>query len=378
MDSKMANFYLIIPPGLEKWAKKEFLEKFPLFFPELDIPELKIERGGINVYSEVRAICLLNKVLKIPSRILIRLDSFKCRDFPKLFKKIKKMPWNDYLLGTIPKIKITTQSSRIINTKRATQAVEDGIKEFYKAKTPKKAHLDLAATGVVPTIYLRIENDDCVVSVDTSGEHLHKRGYKTHSTRAPLRENFAAALLYALKEWSGVSGQLYDPMCGSASFLLESLSFYQLNDWRNFNYQYFPILEKEDLNLKDLDTPYYLFQKNRGGDLEAKAIEASKENASKLSLSKEMLTLTCEDFLKKSFTVKEELIIVNPPYGKRISQKIDGDPLIKQILDQAKSCCSHIGILLPAEQSKFLPRADQVLSFSNGGLDVVFSYFRFN
>jgi len=213
------KFFLIIPPGFESLAKDELQEKWSIHFPTIALPTMDLTAGGISLETELPIGASLNLILKIPTRILLRLETFKCRDFPKLFNKVIKLNWNSYLLGKLPEINSTSKSSRIFDSRKIEKCFHDGIKEFYKRQPPKKKNLE--KEGPLFSLFVRFEDDECTISIDTSGDPLFKRGVKTLTSKAPIRENLAAGLLYFLKKESSIE-TLIDPMCGSGTFLFES------------------------------------------------------------------------------------------------------------------------------------------------------------
>jgi len=356
MDHK---FYLIIPPGMEPIALKELKEKWPLHFPSIPFPQVDVSLGGIELESTLEIGLSLNYILKIPGRILYRLDSFKCRDFPKLFNKLKKMPWNNYLLGQIPNIKSSSKKSRLFDSRKIEKTVEDALKAYYRGQPPKKKSLEKIDRAPEMSIYLRFEADFCSLAIDTSGQRLHKRGKKTHVGVAPLRENLAAGLVYFFKLNTSGINHLIDPMCGSGTFLIEARDFYKINKDRDFAFEYFPFFKGLE---KPCDSEKILFTNFSGMDHDPKIIEAAQNNCLEISF-------TVEDLFSGESDLVGPGVIFNPPYGKRIK-------LEKKLEDMAtrakeKFSAKVVGILVP-ESIPFSLRPKKELSFSNGGINVKF------
>ncbi len=127
-------FFIIVPPGFELTAKKELEEKAQLFFPQHDFSFLQKVTpivGGFEIHLPMTVGLSLNKILKIPTRILLRVESFKCRDFPKLFNKLKKLEWRQYLIGQIPAVDVTCHKSRLINTNRIKETAHKIPAKFH-------------------------------------------------------------------------------------------------------------------------------------------------------------------------------------------------------------------------------------------------------
>lgn len=356
MDHK---FYLIIPPGMEQLALSELNEKWQLHFPDIGIPQSNITLGGIEIETTLELGLSLNYILKIPGRILYRLDSFKCRDFPKLFNRLKKIPWNKYLLGQIPQIKSSSHKSRVFDSRKVEKTVRDALNTYYKGQPPKKKVLEKVESAPLMSIYLRFDEDICSLAVDTSGERLHKRGQKTFVGAAPLRENLAAGLVYFYKQNFPQINYLVDPMCGSGTFLIEAKEFYHTNIDRDFAFEYFPSV-KDVPKLEDLNK--HLFDNFLGMDMDPKIIEAAKANS-------ENISFVVEDLFTGKSEVEGVGVIFNPPYGKRLKleHKIE-DMALKA---QEKFSAGVVGILIP-EAIPFSLKAKKVLAFSNGGIKVKF------
>lgn len=369
MDNK---FFLIIPLGFESLAKDELLEKWTLHFPEMAPPALEIIPGGISLETDLVIGASLNLILKIPTRILLRLDTFKCRDFPKLYNKVIKLNWNTYLLGKLPEINATSKASRIFDSRKIEKCFHDGILEYYKRQPPKKKNLE--KNGPLFSLFIRFENDECTISVDTSGEALFKRGIKTLVSKAPLRENLAAGLLYFLKkELKTEIETLIDPMCGSGTFLFESQAFFDLNNKRKFDFEFFPLFEK--LKLPALKNSHKgLFSNHLGFDIDEKIISSAEKNLEGFSSSN--ISFAKRDLFSKEMPKESpNVVIVNPPYGIRIDIKEDLGPYFKKIIQKIKETYSPnlLGIIIPSDIKIKLGKK---LSFKNGGIKVNFWVFR--
>jgi len=345
---------------METLALEELQEKWALHFPESTFPQANISLGGVEVMTTLELGFSLNYILKIPGRILLRLDSFKCRDFPKLFKKLKKIPWNNYLLGQIPIIKSSSKKSRIFDSRKIEKTAQDAIKAYYLGQAPKKKSLEKLKNAPEMSIFLRIEDDTCLLSLDTSGERLHRRGLRTLIGAAPLRENLAAGMVYFLKKNAPIDlAYLIDPMCGSGTLLLEALEFYKTVTTRKFAFEYFPL----KTNLPILKIPdITLFKNYIGMDKDPSVIEAAKSNQPNVKF-------ITEDLFSGVSTLENAGIIFNPPYGKRIELDKSIDEIMKRVKE--KFSPKIIGILIPEETPKSF-KAKNVLSFSNGGIRVKF------
>lgn len=374
-----SQFYLIVPPGLEHFALIELTEKWGLLFPELP-PLVVIEgKGGINLTGSLEKIVRLNHYLKIPTRLLLRVAEFKCRDFPKLYQKLCKLPWNLYLRGQIPELEFSSKNSRIFDSRKVEKVIEDALKLYYKAQPPKKKHFESLNSIPLQKIFVRFENDLCTISMDTSGERLERRGYRTHIGQAPLRGSLAAGLLLALQSELNERTKLLDPMCGSGTFLLESALYYTPTPRNDFSYIFFPCCSQlppfkgGPLKEQGLFTPHF------GKDLDNKVLEAAIHNQTEAKLTEKEITFSCEDlFTETKIELNPLAIICNPPYGERLNAGEIDKEFFEKILFILKNKYAPqiIGLLFPEHFGiPKSPEGYQFLKFiklSNGGLKVQF------
>jgi len=372
----IGQFFLIYPPGLEDLGKAEILFKKSLIPSWDQIEILEVTPGGIEIGAPMELIRDLNQLLKGPVRILQRIHHFKCSDFPKLYLKTSKIKWNQYTLGKAPKINCSSHQSRLFDSRKIEKAVIDGINQFFIKQPPKKKYLELAEKNIenIPEIYVRMINDFCTISIDTSGEALYKRNSKAFMGHAPIRENIASLLLtLPLTSYSDSFENILDPMCGSGTFLTESSQFLSFNTTRKYAYELIPIYMENN----SWPVPQKLNQKNYkllGQDIDQKLILTLKKNK-----ELEMINLSALDFFSMSRIDQSTFIIVNPPYGIRVGDNIDTlffDNFIKKIEHLMPNL---FGIIIPFNYPiKKLVHYQLInkWNFKNGGLEV--SYYLFS
>ena len=131
-DQNTQTFFIIIQPGLEEILASEIKQKYP------DIEDYKIVTGGVEVTCLAEVGYSFNRYLKTPTRVLLRLKDFSCRDLPKLFQRASKIPWNLYLLNGKYELDVSCSGSLINNEKRVQKALSDGIETYLKGNQPKK------------------------------------------------------------------------------------------------------------------------------------------------------------------------------------------------------------------------------------------------
>lgn len=353
MDEPL-KFFLVTPLGFEELAFEELNEKY---FQLHQAPiKARIVHGGVEFEASLKNGCELNHYLKIPSKILLRISEFRCRDFPRLFNKLKKIDIKRYFQNFI--IKAESRKSRLQNEKRILKVAQD-------AWQPRES--------VPNEVLIRFFEDQCTVSINTSGELLYKRGYKLMVSRAPIRENIAAALIKLLvDEFDYI---LLDPMCGGATFLLEALSFYEPIDCRSFAFENF--LKNSSLYSLKGPRPKMIF----GYDIEStlNAVHNLETLKNKLRLKFEY-KIGQKDLFTESKPLNENtFIICNPPYGKAF--KLNQPPVIyyQELLNRLTLYKPHrIGCIFPIKYSH--PKSPgykiiKKLNFSNGGIAVSFNIY---
>ncbi len=373
MSDNLHSFFIVVPLNFEKVALKELKEKWNVFYSNESFPEHKAIRGGIELITSLEIGLSLNYILKIPSKILLRLTSFKCRDFPKLYNKILKIKWGDYFIGQRPQLAITSHKSLLINTSKVKKTIEEAFEKYYIGSPPKKNNLKLIK-DLPPTILnILIDNDLVTLSLNTSGELLYKRGIKKLINEAPIRENIASGLLQYLKEKINFEySYLIDPMCGSGTFLLEDITYFEPNYDRAYSFEHFPIYKKL--------APFKINEINNSNTTTYLGLDSNKttiKNTTKTLSQFKQVQLSLQDLFDKTTNhINPSILITNPPYGKRITIN---DPtnffnnIIRSSFDKFDPKIA--GFIIPDEQPFYLNRDFKVIdkiSFSNGGTKVTF------
>ncbi len=376
MQPNKYTFFLVIPIGFNNIGKTELINKWSLYFPDENIPSYELQHGGIELHTSLDYGHALNKILKVPSKILLRIDKFKCRDFPKLFKKVSKLNWSSYLIGQMPIIKVSTHNSRLIHSGRIEDTVVKAINKYYKGMPASKDNISKIPSIPKTVVHIRVVDDECTLSINTSGERLNIRNKRILVGVAPLRENLAAALLIYLqsfiKKEENTEKILIDPMCGTGVFLLEAATLNSKNIDRQFSYESFP-LSNPTLKLPEINTSF--FDSFLGVDINSDMVAITKENLKKFDATIQV----CDVFHKKEFILhgKQNFVIVNPPYGKRINIKGDKNVFFQELLNTIEFNYSPelIGIILPEKKFKNQSKSYHLktkLNFSNGGYPVCF------
>ena len=301
------EIFLAATPGLEDPLLAEATQNG--FADATRIP------GGVRIHGGLRDVWRANLNLRGANRVLVRLGSFPAVHLAQLDKRARKFPWGDILRPDIPvKVEATCRKSRIYHAGAARERIERAISETLGAPISPDATL---------RVLLRIEKDICTLSVDSSGEALHKRGHKVAVAKAPMRETMAAMFLRDC----GFDGSepVLDPMCGSGTFVIEAAEIAMglpPGRSRRFAFQDLARFDADAWNALrapvEATEPGLVFH---GSDRNAGAIDAASENAKRAGVD------SITRFHQRSVSDLKPpagpsgLVIVNPPYGARIGDE---------------------------------------------------------
>ncbi len=198
------TLFFAAPPGLEAMLVEEV--------KALGFQSAEPTGGGVLAQGDWPSLWRAHLLLRGAARVLVRIGEFHAPHLAQLDKRARKLPWAAFLRPDVTvKVEATTKKSRIYHSGAAAQRIERAISEELGAPIDKEASL---------TVMVRLEDDLCTISLDTSGELLHKRGHRVAVGKAPLRESMAALMLRAC----GYDGAepVIDPMCGAGTFVLEA------------------------------------------------------------------------------------------------------------------------------------------------------------
>jgi putative N6-adenine-specific DNA methylase len=252
----------------------------------------------------------------------MRIVQFKATNFRGLANRLAAISWHLYLQpGALPKTKVASHRSRLYHTKAVAQRLCETIDGFWRSQsiTP--------LSDSKQTLYLRLEADIATLSIDSSGEALHRRGIKSHEAEAPLRETTAAAILPMAGFKSSPGTPLLDPMCGSGTFSLEAALMrkriapglfrkFAFMQWPAFRPRQWDYLKSEATKrIETLETPQI-----HASDLSPDACLRLETSVYHAGLG-DAITIRTADFFQMPpdpFSAKCGLIVLNPPYGRRL------------------------------------------------------------
>lgn len=312
------EIFLATAPGLENLLYEEVRSK--------GFKHAKAIKGGVTIEGSWPEVWRANLWVRGTSRVLARIASFKALHLAQLDQRACDVPWGEVLNPEIDfRVDVSCSKSRIYHSDAAAQRIEKAITKVLKAKKAPNADI---------TVMARIERDICTISVDTSGDLLHKRGFKALVNKAPMRENMAALFL----QQCGYTGTepVFDPMCGSGTFIIEAAEIAaRLNPGRARNFAFENLVtfdqaawEKMRSVQRQANTGIHFY----GSDRDEGAVKMSAENAARAGVGAltNFKQQTISD-IRPPANSAPGLVILNPPYGTRLGDKRKLMPLYQTL-----------------------------------------------
>lgn len=313
MTNQFAAF-AVTAPGFAALVKEEL--------DELGFQGADATVGGVQFVTDSLGVFVANLKLRIASRILVRVATFEAAHFSDLVRGVRKVPWDRWLApGTALSLRITSRKSRLFHTGAITERVVDALSSRVVVGSSRIDDLDEPEGGAM--LAIRLDRDRCTISLDSSGDLLHKRGYRQAIAKAPLRETVAAALLRALR-WKP-NEPLVDPLCGSGTIPIEAALLSRNiapGLGRNFACERWPdfdaaMAKRERQMARDaVQAPNAQIV---GSDRDAGAIASAVSNADRAGVadSIRLLQQPLSDALPPH-DVDGGLLLTNPPWGERV------------------------------------------------------------
>ncbi len=369
----MADFELIAPChfGMEAVLKREI--------QKLGYDILKVEDGKVTFAGDEAAIVRANIFLRTTERILIKIGSFKATTFDELFEGTKALPWEQFIPedGKFWVAKATSIKSKLFSP----SDIQSIMKKAMVDRLKKKYNVNwFPEDGASFPLRVTIMKDVVTVGLDTSGDSLHKRGYRQATVKAPITETLAAALIMLTPwKWDRI---LVDPFCGSGTFPIEAAMIganiapgmnrsFSAEDWMHLipkKAWYDAANEAEDQIRRDIEMDI------QGYDIDPGAIRAAMENA-RLAEVDHLIHFQQRPVSQLSHRKKYGFVITNPPYGKRLEEEEDMPALYREIGEAFSHLDSWSFYLITAfdQAERYLGRkADKNRKIYNGMMKTYF------
>jgi putative N6-adenine-specific DNA methylase len=397
------TYFAVTAPGLETFAAQELFRLFPVpesiialerinheepknvkllkddqeQLPVLPGYMVKSEPGGVSFKGGLEALYRANLYLRIPSRILARLGNFfYATSFPELQKRASRLPWERFMTpGQSICMHVTCHQSKLYHSDAVAKSIMAGMEERLGQTSPLVKMDEQTDGHPTQLVIVRLLDDRCSISVDSSGDLLHKRGYRQAVAKAPLRETLAAALVMA-SGWDKVS-PLLDPFCGSGTIPIEAAQMaldipaglnrsFAFMDWPGYDQDIFNSQRSESGRL--LTTPPIL-----ASDRDAGAVKMARENARRAGVE-DFIEFKCQAVSSIQPPAQPGWVVTNPPYGLRISAGKDLRNLYAQFGNVLRLHCRGWNLSVLCNDAVLLGQMhlnlDTTIGFVNGGIGV--------
>ena len=326
----MKKSYTLISPcffGMEKMLAREI--------KELGFDIIKTEDGRITYKTGEDGIQKANMWLRCAERVHLKVAEFEATTFDDLFEYTKRLPWAKYIPygAQFPITKASSIKSKLYSTPDIQSIVKKAIVESLKASYLESGMLKEDKEKY--PIYVFIHKDKVTLTIDTTGDALHKRGYREKASKAPIRETLASGIM-SLVPWKP-GRMLVDPMCGSGTLLIEAAMKginmapglnreFISEKWRTLDKKIWWDVRKDAFDKIDNDVKFKIY----GYDIDEEVIKIARENAQIAGVD-EYIEFNVKDATTFSSDVEYGFIVTNPPYGERLEDKETVQSLYKEL-----------------------------------------------
>ena len=372
----MERIELIAPChfGMEAVLKREILD--------LGYDVSKVEDGKITFIGDMEAVCYANVFLRSAERILIKVGTVHAETFDELFEGTKARPWEQYIPenGRFWVAKATSIKSKLFSPSDIQSIMKKAMVERLKSVYHKEWFTEDGPSYPIRVAFMK---DEAVIGLDTSGESLHKRGYRRLTSKAPITETLASALIL-FTPWKK-DRILVDPFCGSGTFPIEAAMIaaniapgmsrsFLAEQWSNLvpkKSWYNAMDEAQELVDDKIETDI------QGYDIDPNVVKAARENA-RLAGVDHLIHFQQRPVSALNHPKKYGFVITNPPYGERIEEKANLPQLYREIGEafQRLDCWSEYVITAYEDAEKYIgKKADKNRKIYNGMMKTYFYQF---
>ena len=311
---KQTEFLAKTLKGLEEVLATELVN--------LGADNVEIQRRAVRFSGDKRLLYKANLHLRTALRILMPVAAFKAGTPDKIYEELRKLEWDQWMDVTNTfaiDSTVFSDDSKLQHSRFIEYRVKDAVVDFFREKTGKRPSVNVEQPDFHFNIH--VAGNQCTLSIDSSGESLHKRGYRSNQTEAPISEVLAAGMLL-MAGWDGQSDFL-DPFCGSGTFLIEAAlialnippglfrSSFAFERWKDFDKDLFDELYQDDSAEREFQHLIY------GSDISGRALRISEENIKSAGLTK-YIRLNKIPAAEVNPPSGKCMIVTNPPYGERL------------------------------------------------------------
>jgi putative N6-adenine-specific DNA methylase len=371
---KQVTLIAIAKFGLEQVVETELVG--------LGYKDVRVENGRIEFQATLADIPRVNLWLRCADRVLLKIGEFRAVTFDDLFEQTKALPWEEWITEDG---QFTVNGKSVKSTLRSVRSCQSLVKKAVVERLKCHYQTDwFAETGAEFTIQVSLLRDVALLTLDTSGDGLHKRGYRAEAGEAPLKETFAAGLVL-LSQWQP-DGLLIDPMCGSGTILIEAAMIarnmapglhreFAAERWPAIDQQLWLTARDEATRSQQDSVELHLF----GYDVDESAIPVCQGNAHDAGVADDIVF---EQKDVKDLWIDRQFgtVISNPPYGMRMSEFKNTNQLYISLNKMFKKKQGWSLNILTADEKfpDFFKRAqpDRVIGFYNGRIPV--NYYQYD
>ncbi len=342
----------------------------------LEFENIETFNGKVEFDGDEREIVKANLHLRCADRVFIKMGEFKAKTFDELFEKVKKIEWEKIIEidGEFPISWVSSVKSKLFSKSDIQKIVKKSIVERLKVAYQTK---ELKETGALFRIKIQANKDMFTLMIDTSGEGLHKRGYRNLINEAPLKETMAAALVL-LTRWRGGKKPLLDPMCGTGTIAIEAGMIarniapgvnrrFISESWKMIPENIWIEMRDRAFENENYDNEVKIY----ASDINSETLEVAKENALKAGLENDIV-FECKNFLECEEMSKSGVIITNPPYGERLADEKEVERIYSLMGDifrmRFPKWSYYVITSYENFQREFGRKADKNRKLYNGGL----------
>jgi putative N6-adenine-specific DNA methylase len=317
---------------------------------ELGAGNIEIGRRMVSFTGDKAMMYRANFCLRTAIRILKPIKHFTAKTADEVYEAVKSIAWEDYLDNMSSfAVDAVVFSNEFRHSKFVAYKVKDAIVDYFREKTGNRPSVRISNPDLA--INIHVAEDRCTLSLDSSGESLHRRGYRQEQVEAPLNEVLAAGMIL-MTGWRGEC-DLIDPMCGSGTIPIEAALIarniapgvfrkeFGFEKWRDFDQDLFDSIYNDDSNEREFNHKIY------GYDNNPKANEIAVHNVKAAGVSKDVI-LKIQPFQQFEQPKEKSIIVTNPPYGERISSD-DLLGLYQMIGERLKHAYGYRGAMFPWE-----------------------------